>query len=64
MKAYDKVYIETGAEEEDITHSIHKNNIVHLEEYKQIQAQSRKRFEAQMQVVQEKARENKRARLA
>jgi len=45
VRAFDKLFFETGVEEEDITAAFIKHKIGETEEFKQLMAESKKNFQ-------------------
>ena len=64
MKALDKVFADTGAEEEDINHAIIEHRITESNEYRDMMEASKTKTKNKFQEIMQKAKANREARMA
>ena len=62
MKALDQVFIDTGAEDEDINYAIAQYRVTETAEYRAIMEGSKVKFKNKFQEIVQKAKANKEAR--
>ena len=64
MRAYDQVFADTGAEEEDINHAVAEHRITESGEYRSLMEASKEKTKNKFQEIMLKAKANKEARMA
>ena len=64
MRALDRVFADTGAEEEDINHAVAQHRITESDEYRSLMEASKVKTKDKFQEIMQKAKAHKEARMA